>query len=84
MTLEKFIKTLPWGEKAKLAHFLGVTRVTITNYGRSPRNPRKITPTPEKAALIIEFSKGRLTLEDILGPERAEKIKKIWGSHAEN
>ena len=81
MTLEKYIKSLPWGMRAKLAEYLKVSRVSVSKYGKRKDDPERITPSPNTAKLIESFSQGEITIEDILGYERATELKAIWSDH---
>lgn len=79
MNLESYINTLDWGMKTKLAKYLDVSNTTVTKYGKNPDHPEKIYPSPNTAKKIESFSNKKITLEQILGTEKAQEYKNIWG-----
>ncbi len=86
MQIEQYLKGLPWGGKFKLSKFLKVSTATVAKYSRPVTHFEKLFPTPEKAKLIENFSLenpewGHITLEDILGEERATEVRAIWAKN---
>ena len=88
MILELYLNSMSWGGKRKLSVFLKVSTATVTKWSKPIDHPEKRFPSSDNAKGIEKFSEenpeyGKITLEDILGQEKAYELRKIWEYHGQ-